>query len=318
MLKHAERLPMAPLAPTHSKVAGRPARGVPPQPKVKAAASPAQGVLRALLHHRIGVSGLLLTLFLLTIALLAPVLAPHDPLVMVPADRFAAPSLTYPFGTDEFGRDLFSRLLFAGRTAFFVGITSVAVATTIGVAIGLITGYLGGAVDTVVMRFFDALLAFPTILLAIVILAVLGPGVLNAVLAVAIINIPVFARLTRANVLAERHKEYVEAARAVGLLPQRILLRTILPNTLGTVIIRITEAVAGAVLLESALSFLGLGVPLPAPSWGSMMSIGRGYMTYAPWYALAPGMALMLLVLGVYLLGDGLNHVLDPRRHRRY
>ncbi|MFN8470113.1 MAG: ABC transporter permease [Caldilineaceae bacterium] len=274
-------------------------------------------IVRDLLRHRVGASGLVLTLCVLTLALLAPVLAPNDPLEMNPALRFAAPSLAHPFGADEFGRDLFSRLLYAGRTAILVGVTSVAIAAAIGVLIGLVTGYAGGWFDTVTMRSFDAVLAFPTVLLAIVILAVMGPGMPNAILAVAIVNIPVFARLTRANVMVERHKEYVEAARAVGLLPHRILVRTILPNSTGTIIVRITEAFAAAVLLESALSFLGLGIPLPAPSWGSMLSIGRGYMTYAPWYALAPGAALMLLVLGVYLLGDGLNHVLDPRRQRR-
>ena len=301
MLKQVKRLPMAYPSSTQPEVL----------PKSE------QVFLRALIRHRLGLTGLMLTLFMLTIALLAPLLAPHDPLTMTTTDRFAAPSWTYPFGADEFGRDLFSRLLYAGRTAFLVGTTSVAIATVIGVTAGLFTGYFGGWLDGLVMRLFDAILAFPTILLAIVILAVLGPGITNAILAVAIVNIPVFARLTRANVLAERHKDYVEAARAVGVHPLRILFRTILPNTLATVIVRMTEAFASAVLLESALSFLGLGVPLPAPSWGSMLSIGRGYMAYAPWYALAPGTALMLLVLGVYLLGDGLNHILDPRRQKR-
>jgi peptide/nickel transport system permease protein len=166
------------------------------------------------------------------------------------------------------------------------------------------------------MRILDALLAFPAILLAIVILAVLGPGILNAMLAVAIVNIPAFARLARANVLVEKHKEYVAAGRAVGASSARILFRTILPNILATIIVRITVAFAGAVLLESSLSFLGLGVPLPAPSWGSMLSIGRTYMVYAPWYSIAPGLAIMFLVLGVYLLGDGLRDVLDPRRQK--
>jgi peptide/nickel transport system permease protein len=302
MLKEAHMLQLAPPRITTAPEQRRPVE---------------RGVFRALLRHRIGLAGLVLTLTMFAITLSAPILALHDPLEMVPTARFAPPSLIHPFGADEFGRDLFSRLLYAGRTAILVGVAAVAMATLIGVAAGLFAGYYGGWFDAVTMRSFDAVLAFPTILLAIVILAVLGPGIANAILAVAIINIPVFARLTRANVMTELHKEYVEAARAVGLLPRRLLLRTILPNATGTVIVRITEAFAIAVLLESALSFLGLGVPLPAPSWGSMLSIGRGYMSYAPWYALAPGAALMLLVLGVYLLGDGLNQVLDPRRHRR-
>ena len=190
------------------------------------------------------------------------------------------------------------------------------IATLVGVTIGAVAGYVQGWFDAVIMRVLDALLAFPAILLAIVILAVLGPGVLNAMLAVAIVNIPAFARLARANVLVEKQKDYVLAGHAVGASWSRILFRSILPNTLATIIVRITVAFAGAVLLESSLSFLGLGVPLPAPSWGTMLSIGRTYMNYAPWYSLAPGLAIMLLVLGVYLLGDGLRDVLDPRRQK--
>ena len=167
-----------------------------------------------------------------------------------------------------------------------------------------------------VWMLLGALLAFPAILLAIVILAVLGPGAINAALAVAIVNIPVFARLARANVLAEKHKEYVSASRAIGASPMRILFRGILPNSLATIIVQVTVSFASAVLLESSLSFLGLGVPLPAPSWGSMLSVGRGYMNQAPWYSIFPGLAIMLLVLGVYLLGDGLRDVLDPRRQK--
>jgi ABC-type dipeptide/oligopeptide/nickel transport system permease subunit len=271
---------------------------------------------RALLRHRTGMGGLLLVLALLALSLAAPLLAPYDPLAMQSADRFSPPSARYLLGTDEFGRDLFSRLLYGGRVAFRVGGLSIALASVVGVALGALAGYLAGWFDSVVMRFFDALLAFPAILLAIVILAVLGPGTMNAVLAVAIVNIPIFARLARANVLAEKYKDYVEAARAVGAPPRRVIFRTILPNSLATLIVQVTVSFAAAVLLESSLSFLGLGVPLPDPSWGSMLSVGRGYLTQAPWYALAPGLAIMLLVLGVYLLGDGLRDVLDPRRQK--
>lgn len=191
-------------------------------------------------------------------------------------------------------------------------------ASVIGVSIGLAAGYEMRWFDVVSMRLFDVILAFPAILLAIVILAVLGPGAFNAMLAVAIVNIPIFGRLARANVLAERHKEYVLAAQSIGARPGRILLRTILPNSLATIIVQATVSFASAVMLESALSFLGLGVPLPDPSWGSMLSIGRGYMSHSPWYALFPGAAIMLLVLSVYLLGDGLRDVLDPRRQKAF
>ena len=276
----------------------------------------AVAALHAFLRHRSGMLGLILVLVLLTLALGAPWFAPHDPLSMTTPDRFAPPSVTYPMGADEFGRDIFSRLLYGGRVAFTVGTFSIALATVIGVTLGALAGYMQGSFDAITMRVLDAILAFPAILLAIVILAVLGPGIMNAMLAVAIVNIPAFARLARANVLVEKQKDYVTAARAVGASSARILFRAILPNTLATIIVRITVAFAGAVLLESSLSFLGLGVPLPAPSWGSMLSIGRTYMSYAPWYPIAPGLAIMLLVLGVYLLGDGLRDVLDPRRQK--
>lgn len=270
--------------------------------------------LRSFRRHRSGMVGLAITLFLAAVALAAPLLAQHDPLAMTADARFQAPSITYYFGTDEFGRDLFSRVVYGAQVAFRVGTVAIALATFVGVTLGLLAGYIGGWVDNVTMRLFDAMLAFPAILLAIVVLAILGPGIFNAIIAVAIVNIPAFARLTRANVLVEKQKEYVEAARATGVRTTRILQRTILPNILATIIVQITVSFAGAVLLESSLSFLGLGVPLPAPSWGSMLSIGRGYMAYAPWYALFPGIAIMLLVLGIYLLGDGLRDVLDPRR----
>lgn len=276
----------------------------------------AMSALRAFLRHRSGMLGLCIVVIMLALSVAAPWVAPHDPLTMTTTDRFAPPSATYPMGADEFGRDIFSRLLFGGRVAFTVGSISIALATIVGVALGAVAGYVQGWFDAVSMRVLDAVLAFPAILLAIVILAVLGPGMMNAMLAVAIVNIPAFARLARANVLVEKQKEYVLAARAVGAPTPRILFRAILPNTLATIIVRVTVAFAGAVLLESSLSFLGLGVPLPAPSWGSMLSIGRTYMNYALWYPIAPGLAIMLLVLGVYLLGDGLRDVLDPRRQK--
>jgi peptide/nickel transport system permease protein len=190
-------------------------------------------------------------------------------------------------------------------------------AFAIGVTLGLVTGWTAGSwLDTTSMRVCDTILAFPAVLLAIVIMAVLGPGAFNAMLAVAVVNIPAFARLTRGNVLGEKEKTYVKAARCIGASPARILFRGILPNVMPTVLVHITVAFASAVLLEASLSFLGLGTPLPAPSWGSMLSIGRGYLMIAPWYAIAPGLAIMLLVMGAYLAGDGLRDVLDPRRQK--
>jgi peptide/nickel transport system permease protein len=287
-----------------------------PENRVEAGESLTKLAARAMLHHRAGMVGLFITVVLVIVALLAPVLAPYDELEMHAADRFHPPSRTYYFGTDEFGRDIFSRIVIGSRVSLSVGLISIAIATVVGVAIGLVAGYEGGWFDTLTMRFFDALLAFPAILLAIVILAVLGPGATTAMLAVAIVNIPAFARLTRANVLVEKEKDYVMASRALGARPGRIVFRAILPNVMATLLVQITVSIASAILLEAALSFLGLGTPLPAPSWGSMLSIGRGYLAQAPWYGIFPGLAITLLVMGLYLLGDGLRDALDPRRQK--
>ena len=272
--------------------------------------------IRALLRHRSGMVGLIIIIIIIVLALLAPWLAPFDELEMHAADRFHPPSKTYLFGTDEFGRDIFGRILIGARTSLSVGVYSILIAAVVGVTVGLVAGYESGWFDTIIMRFFDALLAFPAILLAIVILAVLGPGAFTAMLAIAIVNIPAFARLTRANVLAEKEKDYIEAARALGAKPTRIIFGQIFPNVLATLLVQVTVSIAGAILLESALSFLGLGTPVPAPSWGSMLSVGRGYMAYAPWYSIFPGLAITFLVMGLFLLGDGLRDILDPRRQK--
>lgn len=267
-------------------------------------------------NHRLGCLGLLLTLSLIILAILAPWLTSYDPLEMVATDRFQPPSLTHLLGTDEFGRDLWSRILIGTRLSLSVAFISTCLATSMGVCLGLIAGYAGGWFDTVSMRLMDVILAFPAILLAIIILAIAGPSSINAMIAVAIVNIPAFARLTRAAVLVEKNKEYVESARAIGTSHLRIILKTLLPNILSIILVHITITMAGAVLLESALSFLGLGTPPPAPSWGSMLSTGQNYMYMAPWYGIFPGLAITLLVLGLYLLGDGLRDVLDPHKHQ--
>lgn len=273
-------------------------------------------IVSSLLRHRSGMVGLIIVVTMAFVALISPAIAPYDPLEMHAADRFHPPSRAYPMGTDEFGRDILSRVLIGSRIAFTVGLVSIGLATIVGTSIGLIAGYGQGMFDSVIMRFFDALMAFPAILLAIIILAVLGPGSLNAMLAIVIVNIPIFARLARANVLVEKNKDYVESSVAIGAKPGRIIFRNILPNALPTILVLITVSLASAVLLESALSFLGLGTPLPAPSWGSMLSIGRGYLYMAPWYGIFPGLAIALLVMGFYLLGDGLRDAMDPRRQK--
>lgn len=286
------------------------------QASLRKGGSPTALAIKAMLRHRSGMVGLIILLIISILTLLAPWLAPHDALEMHAADRFHAPSKTYLFGTDEFGRDIFSRILIGARTSLSVGVFSILIAAVLGVTIGLVAGYESGWFDTIVMRFFDALLAFPAILLAIVIMAVLGPGAFTAMLAIAVVNVPAFARLTRANVLSEKEKEYIQSVRAVGASSARIIFVGILPNVMATLLVQVTVSIAGAILLESALSFLGLGTPLPAPSWGSMLSIGRGYMAFAPWYSIFPGLAITLLVMGLFLLGDGLRDALDPRRQK--
>lgn len=276
--------------------------------------SPTKIAIRTLWHHRSGMIGLTIILVMVAIALISPVLAPYDPLEMHAEDRFHAPGAPYYLGTDEFGRDILSRILIGSRVAFSVGLVSVGISTIVGVSIGLVVGFVGGRLDSVVMRIFDALLAFPAILLAIIILAVLGPGSLNAILAIAIVTTPAFARLTRANVLVEKTRVYVEVSISLGAKSSRIMLRHIFPNVVSTILVQITITMASAILLESALSFLGLGTPLPAPSWGAMLSIGRGFLHIAPWYSIFPGLAVMILIMGFYLLGDGLRDALDPHR----
>ena len=272
--------------------------------------------VKAMSRHRSGMVGLVIILLLAIIAVLAPVIAPYGALEMIPGSRFAPPSSAHLFGADEFGRDILSRILMGTRISFSVGVVAIAAATVVGVTIGLIAGYVGGWFDTITMRLFDALLAFPAILLAIVILAVIGAGVFSVMLAVAIVHVPGFARLTRANVLVQREVDYVEAAQAVGAGTGRIVFRHILPNVTSTIIVQITVDIADAVLLMAALSFLGLGVPPPAPSWGSMLGVGRGYLMIAPWYGIFPGLAITMMVIGFYLLGDGLRDALDPRRQK--
>jgi peptide/nickel transport system permease protein len=245
--------------------------------------------------------------------LLAPIVAPYDPNQISGTEALQAPSWQHPFGTDELGRDVFSRVIYGARISPWVGLGAVAISTMIGIAIGLVAGYAAGIVDEVWMRGMDILLAFPGIVLAIAIVAVLGPGLRNAMIAVGISGIPYFARVVRAVVLVEREKEYVSAARAYGQRKSGILLLEILPNIAGPVIVLATLSIAGAILTTAALSFVGLGAQLPTPEWGAMLSEGRVYLAQQWWMATFPGIAIAATVLGVNLLGDGLRDALDPR-----
>jgi ABC-type dipeptide/oligopeptide/nickel transport system permease subunit len=250
---------------------------------------------------------------MVSVAALAPLIAPHDPLAVAPEAQLKPPSAAHWAGTDLFGRDVFSRLLFGGRVSLSVGVMAVFIASVPGTALGLIAGYYRRWIDGLIMRVMDLMLSFPGILLALGIVALLGPGLLNVMIAVGIAGIPSYTRLVRSSVLAVKKNLYVRAARTIGCRDGRILLRHILPNVLAPVVILTTLDIAWAILNASSLSFLGLGAQPPTPEWGAMLSEGRGYMRQAPWITIAPGLAIMLTVLSVNLLGDGLRDALDPR-----
>lgn len=275
---------------------------------------PSRAFFAGLLRSRSGRFGLFLVLVLVLLSLLAPLVGPFSPLEMNRGDEFAPPSVRYIFGTDQFGRDIFSRVLYGGRISLLVGFGSIGVAGLIGVGTGLLAGYLLGMVDMAIMRLWDVLLAFPNIFLGIAVVAVLGPGQLVSALAIAVMNMPHFSRIARAAVIAEKQKEYVEAARAIGASDGRIVIRSILPNTMPPLLAQIATAIPRAILLEASLSFLGLGTQPPRPSWGNMLEDSREFLQRAPWYGLFPGLALFLLVLGLIFLSNAIRDILDPTR----
>ena len=260
------------------------------------------------------VLGLVLVLALAAAAALAPLLAPHDPNEVDTARRLARPmTASHPLGTDEFGRDLLSRLLHGARISLAVGLAATALAAMAGSLCGLVAGLGGGVWDQAIMRSIDTLMAFPYFLLAIAIIAALGPGLVNGMIAVAVVNIPFYSRIVRATVLAVRETEYVQAARALGVSELRLSLTHVLRNCLAPVIVAVTLNVGGMITALAGLSFLGLGVQPPVSDWGSMLSSSRQYINVAPHVATLPGLAIFLAVLGFNLLGDGLRDTLDPR-----
>jgi peptide/nickel transport system permease protein len=257
--------------------------------------------------------GLVVLILLVAIALLAPVLPLADPIQIDPASALYSPGVPFLFGSDQYGRDVFSRVIFGSRVSLVVGPIAVAIALVPGVAIGLLAGYYGRWLDVVLMRIVDVMLAFPGILLALAIVAVLGPSLTSLMVAVGISSIPTYARLTRASVLSARENLYVDAARVVGADDTAILLRHILPNVVAPIIVVATLGVGAAILVAATLSFLGLGSQPPTPEWGRMLSEGRQYLREQWWIATFPGLAIMLTVLALNLLGDGLRDALDPR-----
>jgi peptide/nickel transport system permease protein len=259
------------------------------------------------------VIGVVLLLLLVAAAALAPQITRYDPTEIVPRERLLPPGAAHWFGTDAFGRDVFTRVVFGARISLIVGVVSVVIATLLGVSMGLVAGYFGGLADALVMRAVDVMLAFPGILLALVIVAVLGPDLLNAMIAVGLSAAPTYARVTRGAVLQTKTSLFVEAAAVVGAPTWRIILRHILPNILGPIVVVTTLGVAGAIIAGASLSFLGLGARPPTPEWGLMLSEGRSFLRQAWWITTFPGLAIMLTVLSINLLGDGLRDALDPR-----
>jgi peptide/nickel transport system permease protein len=272
-----------------------------------------QSALGRLLRYRSAQLGLALVAIYLVVAVFASILAPYSPLDQHTKDRLQGPNATYWLGTDEFGRDLFSRLMYGATNSLQVAVLSVTAACLLGTALGTMAGYTGGLLDNVIMRVMDLFFAFPAILLALSIVAALGPGAGNTILAISVVYTPIFARVARGPVLSIKSMEFVEAARSMGARHPRIMWRHILPNTLAPIIVQISLALSWAMLTEAGLSFLGLGTVPPAPSWGAMLSDSRKLMELAPWMAISPGLAIMLGVLGFNLLGDGLRDALDPR-----
>jgi peptide/nickel transport system permease protein len=278
--------------------------------------SPARDAWRRLLRSRSAlVGGSMLAVIVLS-AVLAPLISPYDPIKASQRTSLEAPCLSHPMGTDRFGRDVLSRVLWGGRLALPVGIVSVLIAAVFGVLLGLAAGYYGGPCDTVIMRFVDLLLAFPGILLALAIVAVLGGSLPNLMIAVGISSIPAYVRVTRGTVLSIRERDFVAAARALGIGDGAVILRHIFPNVLAPVIVLATLGVASAIITGSALSFLGLGIKPPTPEWGNLLAEGREFLRHAWWVAFFPGLAIMLTVFSINLLGDGLRDALDPYMRR--
>ncbi len=273
-------------------------------------------ILNRLAHHPSALVGLIITVTLVVLAVAAPLIAPHDPIRQNLGLALRPPSPTNPLGTDEFGRDIASRILYGATISLQVGALVVLLSGTIGVVLGLLAGFYERWIDQVISRAIEVLLAFPGLLLTIAAVTVLGPSLVNALLAVAFANIPRYARITRGAVLAQKHRDYVDAARAIGARDKRLILVHILPNVAAPIVVVASLGVASAILTTSSLSFLGLGAQPPDPEWGAMLATGRTYMRRAWWLTMFPGLAIMVTVLAINLVGDGLRDILDPRGQR--
>ena len=272
--------------------------------------------MRRLVRHRLAMFGAAVLLIVAFMGVLGAAIVPYDPNGMDFSNRFATPSFAHWMGTDDFGRDIFSRIVVGARVSLLSGVVAVSVATAVGTSLGLIAGYSTRLTDEIIMRAMDVLYAFPAILLAIAVLAALGKGIENAMIAIGVVYIPIFARIARGAVLGIRNEEFIIAARALGAGNIRILLTHVLPNVLSPIIVEITLSLAFAILAEAALSFFGLGTQPPDPSWGRMLSEGRDFFRQSGWMGVFPGLAIFFTVMGFNFLGDGLRDALDPKLRR--
>lgn len=271
------------------------------------------GIIKEIIKDPMGRIGLIGVILIIVLSVLAPLIAPYDVTEMFTKDKMMGPSSQYLFGTDNFGRDVFSRVIFGAKVSLKVGIISVGIAATSGLIFGVIAGYFEGKVDNTIMRFMDILFAFPSILLALFIVSVLGPNITNTMIAIGIVNTPVFTRTVRASVISVKSMEYITSATSIGLKPINIILKHIVPNILAPFTVQATLALSGAILTEASMSFLGLGIQPPDPSWGSMLNESRKYMEMAPWLAIFPASFIIFTILSFNILGDSLRDVLDPK-----
>jgi ABC-type dipeptide/oligopeptide/nickel transport system permease subunit len=283
------------------------------------AQSPFKKAIHNFLRHKPGMIGLAIVVFFILLAVFAPLLAPFDPAAQDNTLKFLPPfwmegaKWPHVLGTDILGRDVLSRLLYGARLSLMIGFISVGVGASIGIPMGMISGFIGGIVDTLIMRLTDVMLAFPSILLAVCIVAILGPSLENAMIAIGIVAIPTYARVVRASVLAEKEKEYVIADIALGRKRSNILFKAILPNVFSPLLVIATLSFAGAVLEAAGLSFIGLGAQPPVPEWGALLFEGKTYVFNAPWLIMFPGLAILFTVIGFNLFGDALRDVFDPK-----
>ncbi|MFJ7734181.1 nickel transporter permease [Lysinibacillus sp. NPDC097231] len=282
-------------------------------PSRERAAGPWREGWRSFKKSKISLIGAGIVLFFILLAIAGPMIAPEGSNEQDLSKRLLAPSSEHWFGTDDFGRDILSRVIHGAQISLWVGFFSVVLSVIVGSLLGIIAGYYGRWIDTIISRLFDIMLAFPSILLAIAVVAVLGPSLQNALIAIAIINVPNFGRLIRSKVLSVKEEEYIVAAKAVGMRDSRILFSHILPNSMTPIIVQGSLAIATAIIEAAALGFLGLGAQAPAPEWGKMLADARIYLIKAPWTMIFPGLAIMLTVLGFNLMGDGLRDALDPK-----